>query len=50
MMSKEELIDFFNHHFPIIIKYEDGSWCNANIKFENNTVIVIPNSNVLFED
>lgn len=49
-MNKEEIIEYIKHHIPIIIQYDDGSWCNANIKFENDILIIIPDYKVLFDD
>ena len=49
-MDKEEIVEYLKHHIPIIIKYEDGSWCNANISLENGTLIVKPNYNMPFDD
>lgn len=49
-MNKEEMINYIKHHVPIIIQYANGGWCNANIKFENDTLIVIPDYNLLFDD
>ena len=49
-MSAKEMIEYIKHHLPIIIQYEDGSWCNANIYFENGTLIVKPDYNMPFDD
>ena len=49
-MKNKEIVEYIKHHIPIIIKYEDGSWCNADIKLENGTLIVKPNYNMPFDD
>jgi hypothetical protein len=49
-MNKEEIVEYLKHHIPIIIKYENGGWCNANISLENGTLIVKPNYNMPFDD
>ena len=46
----KQMIDYLKHHIPIIIEYEDGKWTNANIFFENGTLIVKPDYNILFEN
>ena len=48
-MNIEEIVEYLKHHIPIIIK-DDKGWCNADIKLENGTLIVMPNYNILFED
>ena len=49
-MKVEEIVEYLKHHISIIIKNEDGGWCNANIKLENGTLIVIPDYNILFDN
>lgn len=49
-METEKMIEYLKHHIPIIIKYEDCGWCNANIYFENGTLIVKPDYNMPFDD
>ena len=48
-MNKREIIEYIKHHIPIIIQFEDGSWCNANINLdENGTIIVKPDYKLIF--
>lgn len=49
-MKTEEMIEYLKHHIPIIIKYKDGGWCNANIYFEDGTLIVKPDFYMPFDD
>ena len=49
-MKVEEIVEYLKHHIPIVIKYEDGGWCNANIKLENGTLVVIPDYNMPFDN
>lgn len=49
-MKVEEIVEYLKHHIPIIIKYEDGGWCNAKIKFENGTLVVVPDYNMPFDN
>ena len=49
-MDIEKIIEYIKHHIPIIIKYEDGSWCNTNISLENDILVVKPDNNVPFDD
>lgn len=49
-MTNEEMIEYIKHHLPIVIKYEDGSWVNADIEFQNGTIIITPNYNNPFDD
>lgn len=46
----KQMIDYLKHHIPIIIKCESGGWVNAHIFFENGTLIVKPDYNILFEN
>lgn len=46
----KELIEYIKHHLPIIIQFDDKGWCNANIKYENGKLIVMPDNNILFDD
>lgn len=48
-MEVGEIVEYLKHHIPIIIKYEDGGWCNANIYFENGTLVVKPNYDLIFD-
>ena len=48
-MSIEEIVEHLKHHIPIIIKYKDGGWCNANIYFENGALVVKPNYDLTFD-
>ena len=48
-MSAKEMIEYIKHHIPIIIKDGKG-WCNANIYFENGTLIVKPDYNMPFDN
>jgi len=48
-MNIEEIVEYLKHHIPIIIK-DDKGWCNANIKLENGTLVVIPNYNTPFDN
>lgn len=45
----KDLVDYLKHHIAIIIE-DDKGWCNADISFENNKLIVRPNYNIPFED
>ena len=49
-MSEEEIVEHIKHHIPIIIKFDDDSWCNANVYLENGVLVVKPYYEVLFED
>lgn len=46
----EEIVEYIKHHIPIIIKFEDGSWCNANVYLENGTLVVKPSYEMPFDD
>ena len=49
-MSAKEMVEYIKHHLPIIIKYENDSWCNANISLENGTVIIKPDYDTPFDN
>lgn len=56
-MNKEEIkkvIDYIQHHLLKIIQYEDGSWCNCDIKLDENgiinTLIIKPCYRTLFDN
>lgn len=46
----KKIVEYIKNHIPIIIQFEDGGWCNANIKLENGILIIKPDYNILFED
>lgn len=48
-MNIKEIVEYLKHHIPIIIKYEDGGWCNADIYLENGTLVVKPNYDLIFD-
>ena len=48
-MNIEKIVEYLKHHIPIIIK-DDKGWCNADIYFENGTLIVKPDYNIPFDD
>lgn len=48
-MNIEEIIEYLKHHIPIIIQYDDKVWCNADIYFDNGTLVVKPNYDLLFD-
>ena len=48
-MKVDEMIEYLKHHIPIIIK-DDKGWCNAKIKFENGTLVVVPDYNMPFDN
>ena len=50
MENIDEIIEYIKHHIPIIIKYEDESWCNANIYLEKGTLIIRPDYSMPFDD
>jgi hypothetical protein len=44
----EEIVEYLKHHIPIIIKDNNG-WCNADIYLENETLVVKPNYDLIFD-
>ena len=49
-IKTKEVVEYLQHHIPKIIKYEDGSWCNCDVKLENDTLVIIPDYKRLFDD
>ena len=39
----KETVEYLQHHIVKIIKFENGGWCNCDIKLENDELIIIPN-------
>ena len=49
-MNEEEIIEYIKQHLAIIIKYEDGIWCNANISLIDGVVVVTPDYDIPFDN
>lgn len=49
-MNIEEIVEYIKHHIPIIIKYENGGWSNANIELKDGMIIIKPDYNMPFDD
>ena len=47
---EEFIVEYLKHHMVKIIKYEDGRWCNCDVKLENDTLVIIPDYKRLFDD
>ena len=44
------IVEYLQHHIAKIIKYEDGSWCNCDVKLENDMLIITPDYKMPFDD
>lgn len=44
------IVEYLQHHIAKIIKYEDGSWCNCDVKLENDTLVIIPDYKTPFNN
>jgi len=46
----KEIVEYLQHHIPKIIKYEDGGWCNCDVKLENDILVIIPDYKTPFNN